>query len=125
MLKVKMTEEMYLAPGGCGSKSMDNKPYCALGKILHSFEELSGFERATFYVQFNKLVGNGSADSVYLINDAGKDSLKDNFATPENHYRALKLALQMLEEAGVEIELPEGCRESLKRGSRTCLKSTP
>ena len=97
--KCVMTEEMYLAPGGRGNESVTSYPYCALGKINQCLDEKLG--TISFYNWFRTTIGNDNACvSVFQINDGihGHEA---------NHYKALKLAIQMLQEKGFPVKLPE------------------
>ena len=101
IMKINMTEEIYLAPGGTKYISLTTAPYCAYGKILQA----CGIKFADYPAAKAILKRLGITDQEYNqvadINDG-------RYTTdPPNHYRALKLAIQLLQEKGHEVILPE------------------
>lgn len=92
-----MTEEIYLAEGGEGWQSLYKAPHCALGKVVKA----SGFVdkaqvRSWAFLEDTLGLTAVQTTEIYRINDGDK-----------NHYKALKLVLQYLQELGHEVVLPK------------------
>lgn len=98
-----MTEEIYLGEPGYGSGRVDKAPYCTLGKICQAAGHIS--KNGSGY-QFVADLGLNDVE-IYSIND--KTDYIDGiyYNNKFNHYKAVKLALQQLQELGHEVILPE------------------
>ena len=108
-MRINMTEEIYLAPGGIYASSLHSAPYCAFGKILHAAgKAYNGSYNGSYNSAKQDLNAMGITSDEYckvvLINDGECGGYKSG---EPNHYRALKLAIQLLQEKGHEVILPE------------------